>query len=279
MKHLILGSAGQIGTHMKSVLRQLNHSYLEFDIVDDKNQDLRIHQNKYLIKSIEECDIVHFLAFDVGGSLYMKKYQDSYDFISNNVKIMNNVFDLVRINQKPVIFASSQMSNMSHSTYGLLKAIGEAYTKSINGIIVKFWNVYGFESDPEKSHVITDFIKMAATEGKISMRTDGTEKRQFLYGDDCARCLLELSMKYESIDREKPLHITSFKWSSIIEIAEIIKSKLNITGIVASNNKDAVQRGIVNQPDEYILNFWKPTTDLESGITNVIELMKINKVI
>ena len=60
---------------------------------------------------------------------------------------------------KPFVFASSQMSNMSYSPYGVMKRVGELYTKSLNGLIVKFWNVYGIEKDMEKAHVITDFIR------------------------------------------------------------------------------------------------------------------------
>ena len=35
------------------------------------------------------------------------------------------------------------MSNMTHSPYGILKSIGETYTRALKGLIVKFWNVYG----------------------------------------------------------------------------------------------------------------------------------------
>ena len=277
MTHLILGSSGQIGTHMRFVFKASNINFIEFDILKSPEQDLRIANNEKLEKAIGNSDIVHFLAFDVGGSLYMKKYQNSFEFISNNVKIMNNVFDLIKKHNKPVIFASSQMSNMSHSTYGLLKAVGESYTKSLDGLIVKFWNVYGYESDPEKSHVITDFIKMAVKERRIMMRTNGAEKRQFLYGDDCAKCILTLADKYSIIDKSKSLHITSFKWISIKEIAELIGEILPVEEIIASSEVDTVQQGIVNQPDNYIMNFWSPTTDLKNGIEKVITLMKENK--
>ena len=50
------------------------------------------------------------------------------------------------------------MSNMSFSSYGILKKIGENLTSSLGGLNVRFWNVYGYETDFEKSHVITDFI-------------------------------------------------------------------------------------------------------------------------
>ena len=71
------------------------------------------------------------------------------------------------------------MSNMSYSPYGVLKNVGELYTKSLGGKIVHFWNVYG-EKDHDK-HVITDFIRKGFETGVIDMLTDGTEEREFLY--------------------------------------------------------------------------------------------------
>jgi len=273
MNHLVLGSEGQIGRHLVNYLKKVNEEFIEFDIRRTPTEDLRIYDNELLIKKIKECDIVHFLAFDVGGSEYMKKYQDSYDFIASNIKIMNTVFDALKHYNKPFIFASSQMSNMLHSTYGVLKSVGECYTRALNGAIVKFWNVYGYERDPEKTHVITDFIEMAKNEGKITMKTDGQEERQFLYGDDCAECLFILSKMHNEIDRSKALHITSFEWTKIIDVATIISAEFNNCPILPSTKRDDLQRNIKNEPDDYILNFWKPKTKLKQGIKNVIEMM------
>jgi nucleoside-diphosphate-sugar epimerase len=274
VKHLILGSEGQIGRHLVNGLKKFNEEVIEFDIVRTTDEDLRIYNNELLDNRMSVCDIVYFLAFDIGGSEYMKKYQDTYDFISNNIKIMNTVFEMLKKYRKPFIFASSQMSNMMHSTYGVLKAIGESYSKALNGVIVKFWNVYGYEKDPEKTHVITDFIKMAKNQGKIVIKTDGQEERQFLYGDDCAECLTILSNMYNKIDRNKSLHITNFKWNKIIDIANIISSEFNNCPIYPSKKKDNVQKGFKNEPDDYILNFWKPKTSLEQGIKNIIKMME-----
>ena len=275
MKHLILGSSGQIGFHLVSYLKSVGEEVIEFDIVESPNQDLRIYNNNMLEQAINECDFVHFLAFDIGGSLYMEKYQDTFGFIDNNIKVMDRTFDLLKKYNKPFIFASSQMSNMSYSTYGILKAIGEKYTESLNGLVVKFWNVYGYEKDEEKSHVITDFIKMAQS-GIIKMRTTGTEVRQFLYGDDCSECLFTLSKFYKTIDRNKELHITNFKWTSIEEIAEIIQGEIECK-IVPGIKEDNVQRDKRNEPNDYILNYWKPRTTLKEGIKEIINLIKKEK--
>jgi nucleoside-diphosphate-sugar epimerase len=178
---------------------------------------------------------------------------------------MVNTFELIKKYNKPILFASSQMSELGYSNYGQLKSIGEKMTKDLNGIVVRFWDVYGYEKDEEKSHVITDFIKMAKYEGVIKMRTDGQESRQLLYGDDCAECLLAISKKYRTLNRNKNYHITNFDWVKVIDVAKIIQS---ISGceIISSTRQDQTQKNAMNNADSYILNIWKPKTTLEEGI-------------
>ena len=131
------------------------------DIRISPSHDLRIENNKILKKLIKSSDYIFFLAFDVGGSKYLKKYQRNIEFLNNNLRIMINTFNILSKYNKKFLFASSQMSNMTYSNYGILKLIGERITKSLNCNFVKFWNVYGIENDFKKSHVITDFVRMA----------------------------------------------------------------------------------------------------------------------
>jgi len=270
MKYLVLGSSGQIGSELCIFLRSQGHEVVEFDIESDSSQDLRIQG--VLEDYIKETDFVMFLAFDVGGSRYLKKYQHTYEFIDNNVRLTLFTFETIKKYNKPFIFASSQMANMSYSPYGVCKSIGEIYTKSLNGLIVKFWNVYGVEHDFEKSHVITDFI-LKAKEGEIKMMTDGKEERQFLHAEDCSNALMILSQQYETIDRDKNLHITSFKWNTVLEIAELINEQISCK-ITPSTEVDEVQMNKKNDPDPYILEFWKPEISLREGINKIIESIK-----
>ena len=186
MKYLVLGSEGQIGHALKEYLLESGHEVLEYDLVRSPYEDLRLSNNTLLEKQIFSSDFVFFLAFDVGGSRYLKKYQNTYNFLHNNISLMKETFALLKKHNKKFIFASSQMSNMGFSPYGLCKAIGEKYTDSLNGVTVKFWNVYGYENDLDKAHVITDFILKALNNNKIDMMTDGTEERQFLNALDCS---------------------------------------------------------------------------------------------
>lgn len=270
MKYLILGSSGQVGHHLSKILTQQNHQVITFDIVNSLEEDLRIPNNVLLDEKVKECDFVFFLAFDIGGALYMKKYQNTFEFISNNTKIMANTFGVINKYNKPFIFASSQMSNMSYSTYGILKAIGERYTESLGGLIIKFWNVYGYEGNKEKFHVISDFVNMAKTDGVIRMKTDGKESRQFLHGDDAAECLLTLSEQYNNIERSSPLHITSFKWTNVYKIAKIIQ-KISGCRIIKGEGIDTLQLNKKNPPNPYILDFWEPKINLEEGIKELYD--------
>ena len=279
MKVVILGSGGQIGAYLTEYLRDKGHDVTEFDVVNGEEQDLTKIPNTKLMHDIRVCEFVFFLAFDVGGSRYLKKYQHTYDFINNNARLMVNVFQYLAEYRKPFVFASSQMSNMSYSPYGVLKRVGELYTQTLGGLTVKFWNVYGVEKDQEKSHVITDFIRKGFEEGEFEMMTDGTEERQFLYAEDCCEGLETVMNCYSDFKPNDPLHITSFRNDSIKSVAEMIRGQFNRIGrddvkIKPGVAKDSVQMDKRNEADNYIQGWWFPKTNLESGIAKVFDEMK-----
>lgn len=279
MKITILGSSGQIGAYLSEYLRKKGHVVIHFDKVETPNHDMTIIPNQYLENAIEAADFVFFLAFDVGGSRYLKKYQHTFQFIDNNARLMANAFGLLKKYNKRFVFASSQMSNMSYSPYGVLKNVGELYTKSLNGLIVKFWNVYGVEKDHDKAHVITDFIRKGFETGVIDMLTDGQEEREFLYAEDCCEALEAIMENYGDFTPEDNLHITSFKSTKIIDIASIICGQFNLIGkydvkVQPSDQKDSVQMDKRNKPDTYLTKWWIPKTTIDQGIANVFEAMK-----
>ena len=160
-KYFSVRSSGQIGEYLCNYLEEKNYNVEKYDLRVSPKQDLRKENNLKLNKLIKSSDYIFFLAFDVGGSRYLRNYQNNFNFLSNNLKIMTHTFNLLSKFKKKFLFASSQMSNMTYSNYGLLKLVGERVTQSLNSNYVKFWNVYGIEKDLKKAHVITDFVKMA----------------------------------------------------------------------------------------------------------------------
>ena len=279
MKITILGSSGQIGAYLTEYLREKGHTVEEFDIVNGPEQDIRTIPNSRLEMVIQDSDFVFFLAFDVGGSRYLKKYQHTFQFIDNNARLMANAFGLLKKYNKRFVFASSQMSNMSYSPYGVLKNVGELYTKSLNGLIVKFWNVYGIEKDHDKAHAITDFIRKGFETGVIDMLTDGQEEREFLYAEDCCEALETIMNHYDDFSCEDNLHITSFNSTKIVDIAHMICGQFNLIGkydvkVQPSTEKDNVQMDKRNVADTYLTKWWLPKTTIQDGIAKVFQSMK-----
>ena len=280
MKVTILGSSGQIGAYLTEYLRDKGHEVIEFDKNFDEKHDMTVIPNIKLHGAIHQSDFVFFLAFDVGGSHYLKKYQHTFKFLDNNARMMVNAFEYIVKYKKPFVFASSQMSNMSYSPYGVMKRVGELYTKSLNGLIVKFWNVYGIEKDMEKAHVITDFIVKGFETGNIDMMTDGTEEREFLYAEDCCEALETVMQEYTAFTSSDELHITSGVSTSILEIARNIQSLFKEIGkevdVSPSPSKDEVQKDARNVPDPYIKKWWQSKTSITDGIKKVFTEMKKN---
>jgi len=278
MRITVLGSSGQIGAYLSEYLSRKGHIVREFDIVNGIHQDMTHIPNTYLRNAIMESDFVFFLAFDVGGSRYLKKYQHTFDFVNNNTRLMANAFGLLEQYDKPFIFASSQMSNMSYSPYGTLKRVGELYTESLGGLVVKFWNVYGIEKDHKKAHVITDFIRKGFEDGDFEMLTDGEEVRQFLYAEDCCEGLEAVMKNYNKFYANDPLHITNFDYTTIREVAIIIENEFRLIGkpvnIIPGKASDSVQLDKRNEADPFIQKYWSPKTDLVTGISKVFEAMK-----
>ena len=77
-KILVLGSGGQVGAYLTDYLRRMGNEVLEFDITNGSEQDMTIIPNGELEAKIYMADFVYFLAFDVGGSHYLKKYSNFF---------------------------------------------------------------------------------------------------------------------------------------------------------------------------------------------------------
>jgi nucleoside-diphosphate-sugar epimerase len=270
MKNLVLGSSGLIGSYLVDYLDYENEEYIELDIKNSPFQDLRdptlIVHDKFM-----QADFVYFLAFDVGGSKYLNSKQNTIEFIRNNMQIMENTFELLDKYKKPFIFVSSQMASLEESAYGNLKLVGEKYTYALNGITAKLWNVYGQQEEGQKAYVVTDFIR-SALNGAIHMRTDGSERRQFLHATDCAKALHTLA----KLDQPGKYDVTSFEWTSILDLAKMIAEKTGAV-IETSGNKDSVQRARLEEPNKAILDIWQPTISLEQGIDGLINYYKGRK--
>ena len=83
---------------------------------------------------------------------------------------------------------------------------------------------------------------------------------------------------YDRLTSDDELHITTGNYTTILEIAEIIKRLFFNIGkdvvIQPAESKDEVQKDARNVPDPYIQKFWRSKTSVKQGISKVFEEMK-----
>lgn len=263
MKVLVLGSSGYIGKNFTNYLLIKKYEVIKFDIKDGPKFDLRIFENKALKRSISEADFIFIFAFDVGNANYINKNDDNFDFIQNNLKILTNTFELISKCNKPTVFISSQMASNTDASYGILKKLGEKLTSSLGGVNCRLWNIFGGKFPDPNNHVIYDIIR-GAKSGKITLLTNGEERRQFISMDDLCSIFEGIIKNYSSLTKYEFVDVTSNYWIKIRELAFMISEIYNNVPVelskqIASNNSNI-----------------QPNSNLNHSVIYNFELLKSN---
>ena len=256
-KNLVLGGSGTIGSALCRHLVSLGEEVINLDL---KNGfDLRTES----LEPYAGSGFVWFLAWDVGGSKYLTDPTKQLTLIRNNVQICERVFPFLEKHSLPFLFSSSQLAAPDNA-YGVGKILGEQWTRLLNGITARFWNVYGWEEPGEKSHVIPDLVIQALTKKRITLMTNGEEERQFIFMDDCVRNLYTIRNGGARL-----VHLTDGTWISIGSVARMIGDMLNVPV------EFGTVKGYQNKVDPAIsFRDYKWETSLEKGIQYIVSKAK-----
>lgn len=256
--NLVIGSDGFIGRVFCKYLEDLGEGVVRFDIKRGAEED-----GRFATLNFDEIDMVYFLAWDVGGAKYLYKEDAQLGQLEWNLKLISNLMPQLGASKKPFLFISSQLAEEYDTVYGVTKRLGEVWTRLLNGVFIRQWNVYGpIEEENIRSHVISDFVHQALTKKEINMLTTGEEKRQFIHIDDvCAAWHMALNSNIKGIH-----DVTSFEWVKIIDIAnmigELTGAKVNPGKIVGSTPITPIKGKIPN---------WMPKVNFEDGLKKMID--------
>lgn len=259
--NLVLGSEGFVGKTFSKFLESIGEKVLRFDIERNADEDCR-----YSKLPLDKIDRIYFLAWDVGGAKYLYKTESQFVQLDWNLRILLNIMPQIRCFKIPFLFASSQLAQEYDTVYGSTKRLGEVWTQLLDGVRVRFWNVYGpLEEKTERSHVISDFIYQAFYHKKIKMLTTGEELRQFIHIDDICRAMhIALSNNLKDV-----YDITSFEWISILDVAKKIAEKLNAEVIVGKEKGKTPITPLVGK-----IPSWLPQVDIDTGLSRMIDELK-----
>lgn len=254
MRELVLGGEGLIGRELVKLLRKKGHDVSVCDL--SHGCDVRTLPDQ----AYKSCDRVWFLAWDTGGAKYMAARVNQHQTYKNNCEMMARVFGGLATSGTPFLFVTSQLAGQP-TAYGLTKLLGEAWAADLDGKLARLWNVYGWESPSEKSHVVTDCVHSALVRGRVTCSTNGQERRMLLYKSDCVSALVSLFD-----DNLKSADIAGSEWVSIRSLVEEIAQQAGVTAEFGEQTGSE----LLIEP-QLLLPYWKPTFTLERGIAAVIQ--------
>lgn len=254
MKHnLVLGGEGTIGKALCNYLVEKGEEVISLDLktgFDIRTDDLTPYSN---------VDYVWFLAWDVGGAKFLNAPENRIRILKNNTLICERTFSFLEKHKLPFMFASSQLA-AADTPYGITKLVGEQWSQYLEGQICRFWNVYGWETPGEKSHVIPDLILKGLVDKEITLMTNGEEERQFIYMDDCVKNMVHIrNTDVADVD------ITDGQWIKIKDIAKLIGHLLDVPVYLGK------EKGYSNKIDPIEKDFLTFPTSLENGIKLIME--------
>lgn len=254
MKELVLGGEGLIGSTLIKELAVRGHKTVSLDL--KSGCDLRFIDDS----PFEECDRVWFLAWDTGGAKYIEALDRQHEQYKHNCELSARVFDALARTRKPFLFISSQLAGLP-TAYGATKSMAANWTMQLGGKVARLWNTYGWEEPDVKSHVITDLVLSGLTDGRVTCRTSGLERRRFVYKTDCVAALIQL------FDGPQQMaEIAGPEWLTIRGVAEEIARQLNVE-VEPGGSKGSE---VMIDP-ENLLAGWQPQVPLSEGIADVIK--------
>jgi len=311
---LVTGGAGFVGSHLVEMLVEKEAKVKVVDNLENGVSEnlasvkskIEFAQND--LKTLEGCleatnniDIVMNLAAKVGGIEFNRQHPGMMFY--GNVQVSANMLEAARINkvERFLVVSSAcvyprfckiptpesegfvHVPEPTNEGYGWAKRMAEfqgmAYAKEFGMkiAIARPYNAYGPRDhfNPEKSHVIPALIKrIFEGEDPVVVWGDGEQSRAFLYVEDFARGLIELTEKYPKAD---PVNIGT---DEEIKIKDLINLIVKLSGknpkVIFDTTKPAGQprRNCDNAKAKEKIGFI-PKINLEGGLKKTIEWYKL----
>ncbi|MEP7262883.1 MAG: GDP-L-fucose synthase [Bacteroidota bacterium] len=302
-KVYVAGHRGMVGS---AIVRKLKTEGFDNIISRTSSEvDLRNQQEVFDFFEDAKPEYVFLAAAKVGGIVANNIYRA--EFLYDNLQIQNNVIHASYLNKvTKLLFLGSSciypkmcpqpikeeylltgFLEQTNEPYAIAKIAGlkmcESYKRQYgcNFISAMPTNLYGPNDnyDLQNSHVLPAFIRKfreAVEESKpvVEIWGTGSPKREFLYVDDLADAAYYLMQNY---DGQEHVNIGTGVDISIKDLAMLVKKIIGFNGELKfdSTKPDGTPRKLLDVSKLHSLG-WKHTTELEPGISKVIEELASN---
>ena len=211
--YLITGGCGFIGSHLIESLLEGGHQVRVLDnLSTGKLENIPSHC-EVVIGDVADSNLVKDCMKGMDGCFHLAAISSVQDSIENWIRTHQvnltgsvNVFDAARVNQTPVVYASSaavygdnadmplKESSAARplTAYGSDKLGSELHARVaslVHGVPtagMRFFNVYGPRQDPSSpySGVISIFVDRTLEKKNLTIFGDGEQTRDFIYVKD-----------------------------------------------------------------------------------------------
>lgn len=147
---------------------------------------------------------------------------------------------------------------------------------SVDVRLVRIFNTYGTNMDPDDGRVVTNFVKQALRDEDITIYGDGRQTRSFCYVDDLVAGITGIADL--SSNPDSPVNIGNPHEFNMLELAQKVlkavpgtKSKIVYMPLPGDDPK---QRKPNISLVKALLPWWEPQISLEEGLERMVPYMK-----
>jgi UDP-glucose 4-epimerase len=303
MKVLVTGGAGFIGSHIVDLLVDKGYDVVVVDNVStgknkNLNEKVKFYQEDITsekLRDIFEKEKPLFVIHQAAQASARVSIKKPVFDESINVEGTINLLECCKeFNIKKIVYASSAAVygnpeqlpiDESHSIkpisqYGASKYSAELFIRTyyhlynIDFAILRYSNVYGPRQDAEgEAGVVAIFINALLNNKQPQIFGDGDQTRDFVYVTDVALANL---LALEKTTKNKVFNISTGKKTSINELFQIIKDKLNssLSAEHTSSIPGDIRESFLNCSLSQQELGWKAETDINEGIKNTVDFFK-----
>ena len=257
INNIVFGGAGFLGSHLIDSLLQKGENVLCVDDLSSGDLDnliLAMNNKKFMFLKHDILEPIFFekkiekiwhLACPASPKIYQN---DPLRTIRINYEGTINILNLAKRHNSKILFTSTseiygktttnpQIENMPvnlstsspRACYSEGKRIAETLISAfreenkLDVRVVRVFNTYGPRLNINDGRVIANFIKQSLSRKNLTIYGDGSQTRSFCYVGD----LIEGLMKLMDSDYFYPINLGNDQEISIIELANLIKSKID----------------------------------------------------
>ncbi len=302
-KVLVTGGAGFIGSHLVSQLIEDGNEVIVVDTLLRGNKipseifkQVEFHKVDVCDKSNLEklgvgVDYIFHLAAILGVDIVADNPVETMEtevqgmLSVANCAITNNIGKIIYASTSGVYGHTALEKSVTEdimidpkTSYAMAKRYNEIYLaalfeeKGINGIALRYFNVYGPRQDNRM--VIPRFIEQAKAGRPITVFGDGNQTRDFTWIDDTIKASIMLADKVNGVEI---FNIANEDEQTILSIAEKIKkitkstSEINFINAPKKRYDYEIGRRFGSSSKLFKHIGYKPDTDFEVGFKQIMD--------